>query len=81
MAECHVRSESRSEDGLAMSLWSRFINVFRSDALSREIGEEFEAHVADAIADGVDPVEARRRFGPAWSRLETSKDLRPDSLA
>ncbi len=38
-----------------MSLWSRFINVFRSDALSREIGEEFEAHIADAIADGVDP--------------------------
>jgi putative ABC transport system permease protein len=59
-----------------MSLWSRFINVFRSDALSREIGEEFEAYIADAIADGVDPADARRRFGSTWSRLETSKDLR-----
>ena len=59
-----------------MSLWSRFINVFRSDALGREIGEEFEEYIADAIADGVDPMEARRRFGSTWSRLETSKDLR-----
>jgi putative ABC transport system permease protein len=59
-----------------MSLWSRFINVFRSDALGREIGEEFEEHIANAIADGVDPMEARRRFGSTSSRLETSKDLR-----
>ncbi len=59
-----------------MSLWSRLINVFRSDALSREISEEFDGYIADAIADGADPTEARRRFGSKWSRLETSKDLR-----
>ena len=59
-----------------MSLWSRFVNVFRSDALSREIGEEFEGHIADAIADGVDPIEARRTFGHRWSRVEASRDVR-----
>lgn len=38
-----------------MSLWSRLINIFRGDSLSREILEEYEAHGADAVADGMDP--------------------------
>jgi hypothetical protein len=33
-----------------MSLWSRLINVFRGDALRREIYEEFEDHLASAGA-------------------------------
>jgi predicted permease len=59
-----------------MSLWSRLINVFRGDALSREIGEEFEDHIAAAVADGVDADQARRRFGHIGSRFEASRDLR-----
>ena len=46
-----------------MSLWSRIGNVFRGDNINREIDEEFEAHIAEAIAEGRDPEEARRAFG------------------
>jgi putative ABC transport system permease protein len=59
-----------------MSLWSRLINVFRGDALSREIGEEFENHIAAAVADGEDAEQARRRFGNSGSRFERSRDIR-----
>jgi putative ABC transport system permease protein len=59
-----------------MSLWSRLVNVFRGDALSREIGEEFEDHIAAAVADGVDSDQARRRFGHVGSRFEASRDMR-----
>ena len=45
-----------------MSLWSRISNVFREDALNREIEEEFEAHIAEAIEQGRDP-QAARLFG------------------
>src|SRR5215469_17422484 len=59
-----------------MSFWSRLINVFRGDSLSREILDEYEAHVADAVADGLDLADARRNFGPTLSRLEVSRDFR-----
>ena len=32
-----------------MSLWSRVANVFRGEKLSREIAEEMEAHIAEAL--------------------------------
>src|SRR5689334_12169347 len=59
-----------------MSLWSRLINVFRGDALSREIYEEFEDHMATAIAEGADAEQVRRRFGHIESRFEASRDVR-----
>jgi len=59
-----------------MSLWSRLINVFRGDSLSREVLEEYEAHIADAVAEGLDATDARRSFGPMLSRLEASRDFR-----
>jgi predicted permease len=59
-----------------MSLWSRLINVFRGDALSREIREEFEDHIAAAVAEGADADQARRRFGHIESRFEASRDIR-----
>ncbi len=58
-----------------MSLWSRFVNVFRSDRLNREIDEEFEAHIAQAIREGRDPAEARRAFGSALQNRERSRDF------
>jgi predicted permease len=59
-----------------MSLWSRLINVFRSDALSREIYEEFEDHIATAVGEGADADQVRRRFGRIESRFEASRDIR-----
>src|SRR5216684_6677590 len=59
-----------------MSLWSRITNVFRSDRLSRDIDEELESHIAEAIEQGRDPVEARRAFGSALRVREESRDIR-----
>ncbi len=59
-----------------MSLWSRFGNALRGDRLSREIDEEFEAHIAEGVAQGRDPGEVRRAFGPKLSRREQSRDLK-----
>ncbi len=46
-----------------MSLWSRVANVFRGDRLNREIAEEFESHIKEAVATGRDEREARRALG------------------
>ena len=59
-----------------MSLWSRIANVFRADRLSREIDEEMQAHVAEAIEQGRDPSEARRAFGSMLRQREESRDVR-----
>jgi len=59
-----------------MSLWSRIGNVFRGDRLAREIHEEMESHIADAIEEGRDPGEARRSLGPALRHREASFDAR-----
>jgi predicted permease len=59
-----------------MSLSSRIANIIRSGRLSREIDEELESHIAEAIAKGRDPAEARRAFGPALQLREESRDIR-----
>src|ERR1700675_194453 len=59
-----------------MSLWSRMANVLRGERLNREIDEELEAHIAEAIARGRDPVEARRALGSALRHREGSRDVR-----
>jgi predicted permease len=59
-----------------MSLWSRMVNVVRGDGLSREIDEELESHIEEAVAQGRDPGEARRAFGPALRTREESRDIR-----
>ena len=46
-----------------MSLWSRIVNSVRGDGLNREIDEEVQSHLAEAVAQGRDPAEARRAFG------------------
>jgi putative ABC transport system permease protein len=46
-----------------MSLWTRMANVFRGERVNREIDEELEAHVDDAMAEGRDAEEARRAPG------------------
>src|SRR5258708_333514 len=59
-----------------MSLWSRITNVIRGDRLSREIDEELESHIEEAIQQGRDPGEARRAFGSPLRRREESRDVR-----
>ena len=59
-----------------MSWLSRMRNVFRGDGLSREIDEELEAHIAEAIEEGRDAGEARRAFGSVLRRRDESRDIR-----
>ena len=59
-----------------MSLWSRIANVFRGDRLSREIDEEMQRHIAEAIEQGCAPAEARRAFGSVLLNREESLDVR-----
>jgi predicted permease len=59
-----------------MSLWSRISNALRGERLNREIDEEFEAHIEEAIAAGRDPEEARRAFGSALRAREASHAAR-----
>ncbi len=59
-----------------MSLWSRLKNTFRGDSLSREIDEELQAHIEEAVAQGRDPVEVRQALGSRLRHGEQSRDLR-----
>ena len=59
-----------------MSWWSRIANVFRPEKVSREIDEELQAHIADAVEHGRDPSEARRAFGSSLQIRESSHDAR-----
>src|SRR5260370_37679055 len=59
-----------------MSLWSRIVNVIRGDRLSREIDEELQSHIEEAIEQGREPGEARRAFGSRLRKREASRDMR-----
>src|SRR5271155_5098489 len=59
-----------------MSVWSRIANVLRGERLNREIDEELESHIEEAIAEGRDRVEARRAFGSAQRHREGSRGVR-----
>src|SRR5580658_2555431 len=59
-----------------MSLWSRIVNLSRAESLSREIDDELQSHIEEAIEQGRDPAEARRAFGSALRRREESRDVR-----
>jgi predicted permease len=59
-----------------MSFWSRMTNVFRSERLSREIDEEVQSHIEEAIEQGRDPQEARKAFGSSLRRREETRDVR-----
>jgi hypothetical protein len=59
-----------------MSFLSRIANVLRVDRLSREIDEELQSHLAEAIEQGRDLAEARRAFGSPLRIREESRDVR-----
>jgi predicted permease len=58
-----------------MPLWSRTLNLFRSRKLTREIDEELQSHFDEAIAEGRDPAEARRAFGPVELLREETRNV------
>ena len=59
-----------------MGLWTRVVNGLRGNRLNRELDEEFEAHIAEAVAEGRDPEEARRAFGALLRQREASRRAR-----
>jgi predicted permease len=59
-----------------MSLWSRISNALHSERLNREIDEELQVHIEEAIASGRDPDEARRTFGSILRQREASHSIR-----
>jgi predicted permease len=58
-----------------MSTWSRITNVFRSESVIRDLDEEFESHIHEAVEEGRDPAAARKAFGSALRHREASRDL------
>ncbi len=58
-----------------MSTWSRITNVFRNETVMRDLDEEFESHINEAVEEGRDPIAARKAFGSALRHRETSRDL------
>ncbi len=61
-----------------MSLWSRLTNLFRTEHLRRELDEEFQAHIEEAIETGRNPEEVRRAFGSLLRHREQSLDVKLD---
>jgi predicted permease len=59
-----------------MSLWSRISNAVRGERLNREIEEELQAHIEEAVASGRDADEARRAFGSVLRQREASHTIR-----
>jgi putative ABC transport system permease protein len=59
-----------------MSLWTRVRDVFRGDGFNRELDEEFESHIEEAVARGRDADEARRAFGSPLRQREASRAVR-----
>ena len=59
-----------------MSLWSRISNALHGERLNREIEEELQSHMEEAVASGRDPGEASRAFGSALHAREASHSIR-----
>src|ERR1700722_905285 len=55
---------------LHMSLWSRVVNAVCGEQLRREITEEMESHIVEAVEHGRDPDEARRAFGRDYQQRQ-----------
>ena len=59
-----------------MSIWTRVANVFRGERLNREIAEELQSHIEEAVAEGRDPAEAKRAFGFMVRQQEAGHQVR-----
>ena len=59
-----------------MSIWSRIANAFRADRLRREIDEELESHLSEALERGRTSSDARNALGSVLRHREASLDIR-----
>ena len=59
-----------------MSLWTRISNAVHGERLNREINEELQSHIEEAVASGRDPREAHRAFGSTLRAHEASHRIR-----
>ncbi|HEY6274275.1 MAG TPA: ABC transporter permease, partial [Terriglobales bacterium] len=59
-----------------MSFWSRISNAAHGERLNREIDEELQSHIEEAIASGRDPKEACRAFGSTLRAREAGYRIR-----
>jgi predicted permease len=59
-----------------MSVWRQMANVFRGARVNRELDEEMEGHLAEAVERGRDAAEARRAFGSTMRHREESRDVK-----
>jgi predicted permease len=59
-----------------MSLWSRISNALHGERLNREIEEELQSHIEEAIASGRDPKEAHGAFGSTLHAREAGHSIR-----
>ena len=59
-----------------MSWWSRISNALHGERLNREIEEELQSHIEEAIASGRDRKEAHRAFGSTLRAREAGFRIR-----
>lgn len=59
-----------------MSLWTRLANLVRTERLYRELEEEFQSHIDEAVENGRDAAEVRKAFGSLLHYREQSRDLK-----
>lgn len=59
-----------------MSIWSRLANLFRTDRLRREIDDELQSHLAEAMEFGQSSTEARKAIGSLLRLREESLDTK-----
>jgi predicted permease len=59
-----------------VSYWSRVGGVFRGNRVLGEIDQELDSHLAEAIAAGRDPAEAKHALGSVLRHREESRDIR-----
>lgn len=59
-----------------MSWLTRFVNAMNPDRARRELEEELNSHIEEAVRHGRSPDEARRAFGAALRHQDESSDVR-----
>src|SRR5262249_25647333 len=59
-----------------MSLRSRILNALHPGRLRKELDEELQSHIDEAIEHGRDPEEVRRAFGSQLRHRESSRDAK-----
>ena len=59
-----------------MPFWSKIRNVFRTKSVNRDLDEELNSHLDEAVRLGRSAAEARRAFGSPLRHREQSRDIR-----